>query len=617
VGLGASLALVLKHIGALDLPGCHTGGGCDAASASKWGSIFGIPVAIIGAGHFAAMLAITVRTRGRASTPVIWGMRLAAAGSLVYVGISLGADLICPYCFTIHAANILLLMVLERKSTRAWGGWVGQAMLGGVAAALTYGVLVPIDWSAQQAARARAEEQLARTQAEIASKAAKDGAGSKVKEAPKSEPESKPVTAAQPKPAAAAETRPAPVAAAPEKPIRPLTGRYRFGPEKAPVRVVMFTDYQCPDCYKIEQELKALMESTPNLSVAIRYFPLSSKCNPAMNGQDMHPNACWAARCAETAGILKGADGFWKMHHWLFDRRGSFTDAELPAGLKQLGYEPGPFQQLMMSKQTQDAVSEDIEFARSLGIYFTPMIFINGVELRGWTAPNALTRAVQGAVAAAPPAAGSEGDLPPSAREKHFADWRAQPKVQFPSGSLRHTLGPADAKVEAVLIGDYSEKGTGDADGILRLFTSGPKPNIRYTFIQYPAHSDCNPSTQVKLNPTACGAAKAAEAAEALGGPEAFWAVHGYLMSHQSKLDVDAFKEAAIAAGLKPEDLLEAMQQPFVAEAISQDARNATALGIKALPMIFLDGKFVPRWKLENENLLAAMIFEVAGQEKP
>jgi hypothetical protein len=37
------------------------------------------------------------------------------------------------------------------------------------------------------------------------------------------------------------------------------------------------------------------------------------------------------------------------------------------------------------------------------------------------------------------------------------------------------------------------------------------------------------------------------------------------------------------------------------------------SLGIKSLPMIFINGKFVPRWRLNNENLLGAMIFEADG----
>ncbi|MEI7656712.1 MAG: DsbA family protein [Phycisphaerae bacterium] len=599
-GLVASLALVLKHFGAVTLPGCGAGGGCDAAAKSVWGSALGIPLSIIGAAHFAAMTTIVLLTRARAAKAIAWGMRLAAAGSLVYFGIALGANLICSYCLAVHAANLLLLVALELATTGVHANWIRQAAIGSVAAAATYSVLVPVELVFQARARAQAESQLAASTAEMASQAGRQGS------------QAAPSTA---DPSATPDPSPNPEAAA--RPKRALEGRFRFGPEVAPVRIVLFTDYQCPDCFKIEGELNALMKSTPNISVGVRYFPLSSGCNPAMGGQDLHPNACWAARAAQTAGMLRGADGFWEMHRWLFSRQGSFTDAELVQGLQSLGYDPKAFQQIMTGEITKAAVAEDVEFGLSLGIYFTPMIFINGVELRGWSAPQALTRAVQATLAANPLAVANAQDAPADARTKYFEDWRSQPQVTMPEGVTRHTLGPDDAKVQVVLVGDYSEKSTGDADGILRLFTGGPKPNIRYNFVQYPVHADCNPSTQLKRNASACLAAKASEAADVLGGPQAFWAVHGHLMAHQDAINLATIREAAGIAGLNADDLMEAMEQPFAAEAIRSDAQMATSMGIRSLPMIFINGRLVPRWKLNNENLLASMIFDADGTPVP
>jgi protein-disulfide isomerase/uncharacterized membrane protein len=610
-GLIASLALVLKHFGAVDLPGCGVGAGCEAASASVWGSIMGVPVSIIGVGHFIAMLTITLVSKGRVGWPIIRGMQVAVAGSLIYVGIALGANLICAYCLVIHAANVLLLTTLSASSLPTMHGFLRHAFVGGAAAMASYALLIPTEMRVQAQARRKAEVQLAESTAAIVKQSKPD-----TKTPAKAEPEATKAPAATPQPKTdeAPAAKPAEPAAARTK---VLDGRYRFGPEAASVRIVIFTDYQCPDCYLIEQELKTLMQNTPGISVGVRYFPLSSKCNPAMGTQDLHPNACWAARAAETAGMLRGVDGFWQMHHWLFDKRGAFTDAELVKGLTELGYDPAAFQQVMTGSVTQARIAEDVEFGQSLGLYFTPMIFINGVELRGWRAPQALTRAVQATLAANPPAATNTADVPADARVKYFQDWREQPRTTFPEGVMRHTLGPAEAKVHAVLIGDYSDKVTGDADGILRLFTNGPKPNIRYSFVQYPANSECNPTTQLKLNASACLAAKAAEAADALAGPQAFWAVHGHLMSHQAKIDAETIREAAVAAGISADDLLDAMQQPFVTDAIANDARIAMTLGIKSLPMVFIDGRFVPRWKLNNENLLAAMIFDADGTTPP
>src|SRR5690606_27324872 len=102
-------------------------------------------------------------------------------------------------------------------------------------------------------------------------------------------------------------------------------GRYRHGPEVVPVRIVVFTDYQCPDCDQLDQTLEGLIQGRPDVAVSVKHFPFSKACNPNVP-REMHPNACWAARAAEAAGVLRGRDGFWAMHRWLFSRRGSFTD---------------------------------------------------------------------------------------------------------------------------------------------------------------------------------------------------------------------------------------------------------------------------------------------------
>ena len=134
----------------------------------------------------------------------------------------------------------------------------------------------------------------------------------------------------------------------PEAPAEPegFTGRYRIGPEVAPVRVVVISDYQCPDCNTVEDQIREVLDEykdTGKLSFSAKHFPMSNSCNRYLGSNNMHPNACWAARAAETAGRLRGNEGFMEMHRWLFARKGSFTDAELRQGLVELGYEPNEF----------------------------------------------------------------------------------------------------------------------------------------------------------------------------------------------------------------------------------------------------------------------------------
>ncbi|MBS0196761.1 MAG: DsbA family protein [Planctomycetes bacterium] len=602
--------LVLDHFGAMSLPGCGAGSGCAAAAKSAWAHIGVVPVAFLGLAWFVALVVSLIASRGAFSSPARLCVRIAAGVSLVYVGIAAGANLWCVYCLVVHACNVLIF-ILQEGGVKATGASSRPLVLGAGVALACLAVLAPIELIAKRDSQAKAEEQLAASTAKMTQRAAAQT------QSKPTEPTPTKSTATPTTPSNAAEPTKAPAsseAAPPATPeaVRPLAGRYRFGPEKASVRIVMFTDYQCPDCYKVEEELSSLMKSTPSLSVGIKYFPLSNKCNPAMGDSDMHPNACWAARAAETAGLLKGPEGFWEMHHWLFSRRGSFTDAELAAGLSQLGYDRKTFESIMTGAQTGAAVKSDVDEGASLGIFFTPMIFINGVELKGWNAPQALTRAVAAVVASGAAPAANSADVPPTARERYFNDWREQPVTEMPDRFARHTISPSDAEVSVVLIGDYQEKNTADADGLLRLFTQGPKPHVRYSYVQFPINKNCNPSTQLVKNLQACDAARAAEAAEVIGGDELFWRMHDWLMSHQNGVTKESLATACPELGMDAETLETAMEQPFTAQAIADDAKAAIALGMDSVPRIYINGKRVPRWKLNNENLLAAMILEAA-----
>ena len=112
------------------------------------------------------------------------------------------------------------------------------------------------------------------------------------------------------------------------------------GPFEASIRIVFFSDYQCPDCRRVEAEIRALVSERDDISLSAKHFPLCTDCNRHIT-KSPHPNACWAARAAEAAGILRGNEGFWQMHYWLFDRSGSFTGAELQAGLSEIGARRG------------------------------------------------------------------------------------------------------------------------------------------------------------------------------------------------------------------------------------------------------------------------------------
>jgi protein-disulfide isomerase len=377
-------------------------------------------------------------------------------------------------------------------------------------------------------------------------------------------------------PAPAARVEPAPTA--PSASGEPMfTGRYRVGPAEAPIRIVMFTDYQCEDCYKIEQQLVQLYNARKDMSISIKHYPFCTDCNPEVKST-LHANACWAARAAEAAGVLWGPEGFWKMHAWLFDRKGGFeTTEELESGIREMGYDPKGFIQVMTSPETEKAIKADAAEAKQLGLFFTPMIFINGVELRGWNTPNALIRAVDALAAVNPPARSAAHDRPSRAFEKYIADWREAPLVNLPADKKPWALGPDDAKVKVVVWGDYQEPYCTQADAIIRAFAAR-RDDVQYTYRHYPFNSDCNSQVSNRRFPNACRAALAAEAAGRLGGNDGYWKMHAWLMENREKFDDATLRPAATEMGFDADALFAAMEQPELQASILDDIQAAKQL---------------------------------------
>jgi protein-disulfide isomerase len=345
------------------------------------------------------------------------------------------------------------------------------------------------------------------------------------------------------------------------------------------------------------------------VSLSVKHFPMCAECNP--NAPTMHPNACGAARAAEAAGIVGGAEGFWKMHAWLFAHDGSFTNDELDRGLRELGFERTSFLAAMHGPEALRNVQTDVAEAMKLGLSRTPMIFVNGVELRGWDAPNAVERAVAAAQTGGVVPATAAEDRPALALEKSLADWRQAPRVAMPPDAFPRTIGPEHAKVSIVVFGDFQEPNTSDVDVACRTMVS-VRSDVQYAFRHFPADKACNPSAEKTLHPLACAAARVAEATAALAGIDVYWQMHDWLMRHPGDFGDANVSAEATRLGLDPDVLRDAAKLPELDRAIADDCAAAKKLGIDAIPFIFVDGRNVPRWKLGDENLLPRIVEEAA-----
>lgn len=641
VALGATAMLVASHFHLLHPPGCGAGGGCDKAADSPFGKVPGMnwPVSFLGFSYYLAMLVALVATRGRVTGAMRHMARLGALVSAFYLFIIIlhRNEYLCAYCITSHLANFGFLATVELART-AGGTAAGAAALLSLrslsAAAIGFIVATAGLAGGEVVAKKQTEARANEAADEIIKKGQQQAQAAQ--ETPKAP------TAAQPtgtKPATSgtingetweARAKRLNIPVNIEETLSPpqgFTGRWRIGPEDAPIRIVTFSDYQCPDCQRIEDEVREILLTRNDVSFTHKHFPFNMECNPTFkNKRSPHPNACWAARAAETAGILRGNRGFWEMHFWLYDRKdaagkpiqGSFTDEELRAGVTSLGYDFAEFKKVMESPAAGEWIDDECLEGASLGLMYTPLIYINGVEFRQFYSPGALKRTIERIAASNPKPGLPTLDQPMKAVQKGIEDWRISymwPPNEIERASFSMAKGPENAPIQIILWGDYEDPRTQEANKAIMERYAG-RSDVRLEYRHYPFHENCNMWAEREDHPRACRMAAIAEGAGRLGGPDKFWEMHTWLMEQGEKYDEDAMRKFAESIGLDPVELMKQAESPEVQETITGDcAMLIKKLSGREIPAVMVNWRLCPRWRLTDGTPLLPGIFDAAEKE--
>ena len=143
------------------------------------------------------------------------------------------------------------------------------------------------------------------------------------------------------------------------------------GAAGAPVVLVEYGDYECPDCLNAWPIVKKLREEMgERLAFTFRHFPQTS----------IHPHASAAAQAAEAAG---SQGRFWEMHDLLFRNQKRLADLDITHLALQLGLEVYKFQADFERPSHLKRIREDVESGTESGVKGTPTFFINGCRYRG------------------------------------------------------------------------------------------------------------------------------------------------------------------------------------------------------------------------------------------
>lgn len=147
----------------------------------------------------------------------------------------------------------------------------------------------------------------------------------------------------------------------------------------AKVLVVKFNDFQCPPCRLTYNEYRGVLdkyEATGEVKYVLKHFPLDPECNPKAAN---HFASCEAA-AAYVMATSKGNSG--KLESWFFANQPNLTPELVKQGAAQIGGIKDFDAQYATALNT---VREDIKLGDKLEVSSTPTFFINGRKVGGLT----------------------------------------------------------------------------------------------------------------------------------------------------------------------------------------------------------------------------------------
>ena len=342
--LGAAVSFYLGGQHFSDAPAlCDAGNlySCSTVNTSEYSEIFGVPIALLGLGHFAALatLANLHNDKEYASAggllfitsifAVIYSVVLAVLSKTV-----IGAW--CLFCISLYGLNAIGLFgawklkqgstvgVLTGKSlSTAATTFIGSAVVG-------FMIIAPSDNAPTTDASGSATVDIMSVVEELPVALPLDG--------------SEPV----------------------------------IGDRNARIQLVEFADFECPHCAMVAPQLKTLLSANPAVNLRFKHYPISNICNPNIGGEG-HGNACLAATATDCA-LKQGK--FWEMNSIVFKNQSylSRKDIEFMAEA-QVQLDMTQFKTCLddANGAVLKGIQSDISAAETVGVTGTPSIYIKGI----------------------------------------------------------------------------------------------------------------------------------------------------------------------------------------------------------------------------------------------
>ena len=166
--------------------------------------------------------------------------------------------------------------------------------------------------------------------------------------------------------------------------------------ESAKMTIVEFADFRCPHCRHAAPVMNAFVSSHPDVRLEFQTWPLDGECNTSITSTN--GASCLLARavyCAQKTG----GNG-WAAHSDVFENQEKFMTVEairayLPNVAKAAGVTPEILTTCVDAPETKVMVSKQAAVGTSLQLQGTPTIYVNGKKLEGGQVMPVLSAAYQ------------------------------------------------------------------------------------------------------------------------------------------------------------------------------------------------------------------------------
>ncbi len=378
---------------------------------------------------------------------------------------------------------------------------------------------------------------------------------------------------------ASAQPTPDPAALPTPAPVSYDDAAFSLGDPNAPVRIVEYTDFQCPFCQR--HHVQTLPQIVTNLIETGRVH-YSFKDLPLEN---IHPEARLAHIAARCAGEQ---EAFLPMHDALFEQQERWSGTGINAELifnemaTELTLDEDSFGQCLSERRYDTAVQANIDEAISFDITGTPFFLIDGYPVNGAQPYELFEFAVAHA---------EEGTLAEAYRTE---EPQAQPTAAPPPTDIvvnlenSFAIGDPDAPITIVEFTDYQ------CPFCARHFIQ-TLPHLKANYIDegivYYVFKDF-PLTQIHPQ-----AFLASEAARCAGDQGEYLLMHDMLFANQQRWGhnnaADDFIGYATQLGLEAELFAECLTTRQYETAVQADLDEGLINGVRGTPAFIINGTLV------------------------